>query len=821
VTAREIDRFHRTEALFNAALELPAGEERDAWLREQCASDADLMAEVRQLLENHAQVSAAAPRPAESLPKFGNWQAIRLLGRGGMGVVYLAERTDGAFRMKAAVKVVPLALASLDIEERFRRERQFLASLEHPKIARLIDGGVTDTGLPYLVMEFVDGLNIERFCETRQLDPRARIGLVRQVLEALVYVHGCQVIHRDLKPSNILVDAQGNAKLLDFGTARLVDAGGDAAITKTGVFAFTPECASPEQVQGRAVTFASDIYSVGVLLYRLLTGRPPYRFTDHSPAAIAERIHRAAPDRSGLDAPLDAILMTALDKDPAKRYASAVEMDADLARYLEGKPVRARGPLKFFKVAIAAGLMAIAALAAWAVFHRSPEASIAVLPFASGDASTQYLSKGLTDELTEALTKEKALRVILPGSVAQRAGKNIGAREIGRLLHAAYVLEGTVNRQAGRVKIVARLERASDGSLLWSSQYDRPEAELTVVQSELAASVASSLRIAPIPVARHVPPPDAHDYVMKARYEMQQMTSEGLRQSEANLQRAIDLDPKYAIAYYDLGTEKYNEFVARGSTYQTDEERKTSAELLQHALELDPNIPAAYGHLAIMAMQYDWDWDRAERDLKMGASLGSSPSIELGYAELLLFTGRAAEAEQHIRKMQEIDPFNVVTLIDVAQMRLSVGRAAESRELAEKVASANPKSFAARLILVGCDVLEGHTEAALEKTGEWKKAFPPAQMLEAGAYAHQGNRQEALRRMRPFEDKYPNPGVAMQWFALIYAMLDDEPNTVKWLNRSADHHEWQVLNIAVNPIYAKMRGSAGFQALEKRIGLLR
>ena len=186
-----------------------------------------------------------------------------------MGVVYLAERSDGAFRMTAAVKVVPLALASLAIEERFRRERQFLAGLEHPKIARLIDGGVTSAGLPYLVMEFVDGLNIERYCDTQRLDTRGRIALLRQVLDALVYVHSQQVIHRDLKPSNILVDSAGNAKLLDFGTARLVDAGGDMAITRTGVFAFTPECASPEQVQGKPVTFASDTYAVGVLLYRL------------------------------------------------------------------------------------------------------------------------------------------------------------------------------------------------------------------------------------------------------------------------------------------------------------------------------------------------------------------------------------------------------------------------------------------------------------------------------------------------------------------------------------------------------------------------
>ncbi len=272
MTAGERDRFRRIELLFAGALDRPLAEERTAYLRAHCPNDASLVQEVLQLLQYDDQVTAIVPSLPEPLPIFGPWHAVQLLGRGGMGVVYLAERADGAFQMTAAVKVVPLALASLQIEERFRRERQFLASLHHPKIARLLDGGVTAAGLPYLVMEFVDGLNVERYCHARQLSERARIELMRQVLDALTYVHSRQVVHRDLKPSNILVDAAGNVKLLDFGTARLVDTSGDTALTKTGVFAFTPDYASPEQVQGKPVTYTSDIYSAGVLLYRLLTG---------------------------------------------------------------------------------------------------------------------------------------------------------------------------------------------------------------------------------------------------------------------------------------------------------------------------------------------------------------------------------------------------------------------------------------------------------------------------------------------------------------------------------------------------------------------
>jgi serine/threonine protein kinase/Tfp pilus assembly protein PilF len=340
--AAELERFRKIEEIFHAALNTPAGAVRDQLIHDYSGADESLRIEVERLLANDERVRAAVPPVPARLPRFGAWQTLKLLGRGGMGTVYLAERADGAFQMLAAVKVVPLALASPEIEERFRRERQFLAGLDHPKIARLIDGGVSDTGLPYLVMEYVDGLAIDGFCEARRLDIRARIALVRQVLEALAYVHGRHVIHRDLKPSNILVGETGQVKLLDFGTARLVDATAEAAITKTGVFAFTPEYASPEQVRGEPPTVASDLYSVGILLYRILTGRLPYRTADVSPAALADVITRAQPEPSGLDAPLDCILSKTLSKQPGGRYGSATEMDADLGRYLEGGRVLAR-----------------------------------------------------------------------------------------------------------------------------------------------------------------------------------------------------------------------------------------------------------------------------------------------------------------------------------------------------------------------------------------------------------------------------------------------------------------------------------------------
>jgi TolB-like protein len=714
----------------------------------------------------------------------------------------------------------------VDIEERFRRERQFLASLDHPKIARLIDGGVTGSGLPYLVMEFVDGLTIDRYCEVHRLNPRARIAMMRQVLEALIYVHGQQVMHRDLKPSNILVDAAGNAKLLDFGTARLMDASGDTAITKTGVFAFTPDCASPEQVQGKPLTFASDVYSSGVLLYRLLTGRPPYRFTDYFPAAIAAKISHTEPEPSGLDRPLDAILSSTLHKDPESRYASAAEMDADLARYLAGEPVRARRQGKAGRSgkpwAIAAAV-AFCALTAWAWIHRAAvtsDASIAVLPFSSVDPANRYLSSGFTDEITDALSRLRPLRVIAPASVAQFKGKQVDFREVGRTLQVTNVLEGSVDRSGDRVRIVAKLERVADGALVWSSTYERQESDLLAVQSALSAEIARSLNVAAPSKVEHAPTAEAHEYAMKARFEAQQVTSESMAQAEADFQRAIDLDPQYAPAYLDLGLAKYDQYVARGSAYQTDEERKSAEQLIHKALDLNPDLPAAHAALGLWAMQYDWDWNRAERELHLAIAGAPNSQAEQYYAFFLIFRGHFAEADQHIRRMQDLNPFSASSRMNVALARNLEGRFAQAREIAQQVAAESPRMLAPQQLIGGTYTQEGHPELALPIFRQLEQRFPEARIFEAMALAKSGQRDEALRLIRPYEEKYPNPGVAMQWFALVYAAMGDGPDTVKWLGRSADRREFQALNLAVNPVFAPMRNSPGFVALKKRMGLV-
>ena len=368
------ERWSVIQAVFDAVVDLPADQQADA-LAAVCRDrqlNAELRAEVQALLDADALVSGldrSAPERAAELVNeedaagtaFGPWQVEREIGRGGMGAVYLVARADGAYTQHAALK--RLTHAGPGRAERFRQERQILARLEHIGIARLLDGGVTPPapgvpeGAPYLVMEYVEGTPITRYAEDHQLDVEARVRLFVQVCDALGHAHRHLIVHRDVKPSNVFVteeDGQPCVKLLDFGVAKLIEADPDAGLTQTGLAHLTPEYAAPEQVEGGAITAATDVYALGVLLYELLAGQRPYEIPRPTLSSIVEVVCHTRPavpsavavgDRPrALRGDLDTIVMKALEKEPERRYVSAIELGADLKRYLEGHPVVARAP---------------------------------------------------------------------------------------------------------------------------------------------------------------------------------------------------------------------------------------------------------------------------------------------------------------------------------------------------------------------------------------------------------------------------------------------------------------------------------------------
>jgi eukaryotic-like serine/threonine-protein kinase len=399
--AAAADRFRRVDALFDAALEKAAGERAD-FLAAACEDDPALYDEVIALLETAAtaesvigeDIGAFAGELLASLgeaarveetslaagARLGPWRIVGEIGRGGMGAVYLAARDDGQFEKRVALKLVKRGMDTDEVLRRFRAERQILAALEHPNIARLYDGGATEDGRPYLVMEHVDGIPIDTYCETHGLGVEARLALFASACGAVQHAHQSLVVHRDLKPSNVLVSGGGEVKLLDFGIAKLLDPAGEDLTprTRTGLRVLTPEYAAPEQLRGEPATTAADVWALGVILYLLLTGQRPV--AGAAGEATRPSLVARAEWRRRLRGDLDTIVRKALAPDSSRRYASAQHLLDDLERHRTGLPILARPPglayragkyVRRHRVGVAATGAALLALimssAAWAV----------------------------------------------------------------------------------------------------------------------------------------------------------------------------------------------------------------------------------------------------------------------------------------------------------------------------------------------------------------------------------------------------------------------------------------------------------------------
>ncbi len=436
------ERWQQVKEAFSRASAL-SGAERKAYVDSVCAQDPPLGAELRSLLAADACAEAILDRaasdylpddaladPADTLAghRVGAYELLERLGRGGMSDVYRARRADAQFDKEVAVKLMHAGPGSELLLQRFRAERQILASLEHPNIARLLDAGVSAQGEPYIVMELVDGEPIDAWCEKRQPPIAQRLRLFREICSAVSYAHRRLIVHRDLKPANILVTPTGHVKLLDFGIAKLLqaDAGGDAApeATRTILRAMTPAFSSPEQILGAPITTASDVYSLGVVLYHLLAGHGPYRSSLRTTKEAIEDVCEKEPLRPGIDRELDDIILVALRKEPDRRYGSVDQLSADIERYVEGRPVLAHGDElsylagKFIRRhrlgLIAASLVAISLLGG--LIAATHEARVAEREKARAEhnfARVRALADSLLFELHDAIQD-------LPGATAAR-----------------------------------------------------------------------------------------------------------------------------------------------------------------------------------------------------------------------------------------------------------------------------------------------------------------------------------------------------------------------------------------------------------------
>ncbi len=596
-----------------------------------------------------------------------------------MGAVYLAERDDREYRMRVAIKVLRSDLDSGSVAQRFRQERQILAELEHPNIARLLDGGSTDGGVPYFVMEHVEGVPIDAYCEARQLSLRQRLELFRTACAAVAHAHGKRVVHRDLKPGNILVTAEGTPKLLDFGIAKLLIARPASEHTVTGTRVMTPEYASPEQWRGSPVTAASDVYSLGVVLDRLLTGRGPYRPTLSLPDEIGRAICEDDPEPPSAAAPqarhrlagdVDAIVLKALRKEPERRYGSAEELSEDIRRHLEGRPVTARRDrlayradrlLRRNKAAAVTALTtaALAALVSALVYHwaratgfagptaalRTAPKSLAVLPFRPLErgVADPYLALGMADAIITRLGHVHGVVVRPTGSILKYVDSAADPLAAGRELKVDELVEGRFQHVGDRIRVTVQLLDLRDGASLWVANLTREEQE--------------RLR------RRYTADIEAYGFYLRGRYFWSMRTRQGLEKAVESFRRAVEKDPGYALAWGGLA-DCYVLF----SDYSVAPSRDAfpkAIEAATKALSLDDSLAEPHIALAYAKYRYEWDWPAAEREFARGIELNPSYATGLHwYSEYLVMMGRWEEALAEIRRAQELDPLSLIINAD-------------------------------------------------------------------------------------------------------------------------------------------------------------
>jgi eukaryotic-like serine/threonine-protein kinase len=733
-------RWRRLKEILADALEQPSVERQTAVLRESCADDTTLLREAEKLLardttvfEEFAEFAATRLRRDERErigERIGAYAVISELGRGGMGAVYLAERADGQFEKRVAIKVLKRGTDTDEVLRRFRVERQILANLEHPNITRLLDAGTTTDGLPYFVMEFIEGTPITQFVQRENIDLRGRLQLFLEVCSAVDRAHRHHIIHRDIKPGNVLVNENCEPKLLDFGIAKLLDPD-DEQVTVTAEHRLTPLYAAPEQSAGQAATIASDVYSLGALLYELLTNKPPPGSSNGNSLENDPSKHLTEPPlpsgvvtdpktKQQLRGQLDQIVTKTMRRDPAQRYSSAAELSGDIEQYLDREaPHSERSSRGIFwhRWQIAAASLGIILLATALLFSPRnkfawPESaqtsppraavarSIAVLPFdnLSEEKENAYFADGIQGDILTNLSKIGDLKVIARASVMGYRGNTINVREIGKALGVSTILEGNVRRASNRVRVNVELINTENGQAIWAENYDRDLTDIFAIQTDLAKKITGELqaKLSPAEKARidRKPTENSEAYLAFVHARNLQSAYEDfgkLKESEQLYERAIQLDPKYAVAI-----SRYSQLQSWiVHTFEGTAQRRERARIFaERALQLEPDLPEA--HLALGFSHYYGDNNYGEALGEFEAARRGLPNeaeVYLAVGAIQRRQGKWTESTANHEKAIDLDPNDTWTLQNLAfnyQMLRNFGAA---NKIIDRALQVDPKGL--------------------------------------------------------------------------------------------------------------------------------
>ncbi len=799
------ERWQQIEEIFQNALDLSPSERKD-YLATTTADDSELKSEVEKLLSQFEDASSFIETPAfsdekagvlSSLMEFdeddpmlgnllGSYRIEREIGRGGMGAVYEAIRADGEFRRKAAIKIVKRGMDTDFILRRFRNERQILATLEHPYITRLLDGGTTDDGRPYFVMDYIEGLPLYRYCDANRLTINDRLNLFTKICEAVEYAHQNLVIHRDLKPSNILIGNDGTPRLLDFGIAKLLNpemASDTLQPTATAMRMMTIDYASPEQINGEKVTFATDIYSLGVILFELLTGHRPYRFPNRTPHEIARviceepplhpsdaitrsedtlpiihvdqealtirhlaELRKNSPDklREILRGNLDNITLKALCKLPDERYQSVKRLLEDIEKHLEGKPIST--PFYFR-----------------ANNNQTPPTIqngrlIAVLPLkllnfaATENTDENYLSIGLADAIISRLTNLRDFTVRPTSSISGYENSEVDPLQAGKELGVDFVLDGRIKKFGEKLRVSMQMLDVQKGSTVWAGQFDEIFTDVLTLEDAISEQVAEAL-VSQITGEhaiklgkRGTDNPEAYEAYLKGRFYWNQFTADSLPKAIEQFQKAVELDPNYALAH--VGVADFYIWANIYGLMPSLESYKHAEAAVKRALEIDDKLGEAWATFGLV-QNNKFDWADAKRIHEKSIELNPNyPNAHEWYSAHLVGSGNFAEGVKEIERAEELDPLSLRTKTLVAWTKCQAHQFEEALAKAEEIIDLD-QNFPQGHLQRGYALMElGRGAEALVEIEKAIVLMPESALLKfnlACAFAAANRRQDAQK----------------------------------------------------------------------------
>jgi TolB-like protein/Tfp pilus assembly protein PilF/tRNA A-37 threonylcarbamoyl transferase component Bud32 len=784
----------------------------------------------------------------------GRYQIIEELGQGGMGKVYKAF--DKEVNVRVALKLVkPEIAADKNTIERFRNELKVAREISHKNICRMYDLG-RDAETYFITMEYVSGEDLRSFIRrARRLDIGTAISITRQVCDGLSEAHRLGVVHRDLKPSNIMIDQEGNAKIMDFGIARSLKGKG---ITGAGVMIGTPEYMSPEQVEGKEADERSDLYALGVILYEMVTGRVPFEGDTLLSVAVKHKSEIPKDPRElnvQLPEDLSCLILRCLEKDKEKRFQSAAEVSAELEKIergvitgektgLPGKAKLSIGKTrpfqrkKFFVPALTAVAFIVIGFILWRVLPGKRDAgpmgvpSVAVLPFEdlSPQKDQEYFCDGMTEELINRLSNIRGLKVPARTSVFMFKGKASDIRDIGKRLNVQTVLEGSIRKIDNQLRVTAQLINISDGFHLWSETYNRELKDVFNIWDEIALTIADRLKLTLLSDerARIMKRPtenlEAYNLYLLGRYFLDRASvEEDFNKVIGYFEQAIAKDPGYALAYVGLAV-CYSNFCMIG--YLAPNEGYPKAiEAAKKALELDDELGEAHASLGYLKFVFDWDIAGAEDEFKRALKLSpGSSDVYIPYSMYLALTGRFEEAIAGFKRVVELDPAAPGYYVYLGGWGYQMaGRYDESIAQIKKGLDMDPSILYGQLFLASAYALKGMYEEAAAQADKAISAWPRREDVQiftflGWVYAVSGQQKKARDLLNRMLDLRTKRYLDAYLIGEVYAGLGEKDKAFEWLNKAYEERAGQMIFLKVDPWIKNLHSDPRYKELLRKMG---